>query len=196
MGIVETAYFFSDETGLHSAGRYFLVVGVAFTKYRQWIADDLHHAERVSCKGKQDWKGTKNIHQRIRYISEVLQIERLRGTVFYAAYENNKKEYWTYTVDALSMAIQRFAADRHSIVRHQGFNFKSREKLKKAMSDAGCSFEIQSGSQQKRAEIRLADALAGYLGMSMYGDSTTAGYFPDVPEWFVDLKHEAPLQEY
>lgn len=190
---LETAYFFSDETGQHSGGKYFLMAGVAFTKYRKWIADDLHLAERVSMKGKQDWKGTKNIEQRIRYIQEILSIDNLQGSVFYSAYENHDKQYWDYTVDALTRAVGRFGANRHSIIRHQGFNYRSREKLKAALAVSGYSYEIQSGSQEKRAEIRLADALSGYIGLVRFSGAQTASYYPDIPAWFVDLKHEAPL---
>lgn len=191
---MDNAYFFSDETGQHSGGRYFLVVGVAFAKYRKWITDDLHAAERTSDKGKQDWKGTKNPVCRINYIERILQIEALKGTVFYAAYENHEKEYWDYTVDALALGIQRFGRTCHSIVRHQGFNYRTREKLKAALIDTGCSYEIQTGSKEKRAEIRLADALAGYVGLVRFNRSATANHYPQPPDWFVDLKHEAPLE--
>jgi hypothetical protein len=122
----------------------------------------------------------------------VIAIENVRGTVFYSEYLNNQKEYWAYTVDALVRAIHCFGNGRHSIVRHQGFNYKSREKLKSSLADSGHSFEIQSGSE-KRAEIRLADGLAGYLGLVKHSGSATADHYPNVPDWFMDLKHEAPL---
>ena len=106
--------------------------------------------------------------------------------MFYAAYEDNEKEYWTYTVDALARAIRYFGTDRRSFVRHQGFDFKSRRKLKAALT-ADYSFEIQSGSE-KRAEIRLADALCGYLGIAKYSQGQMADKYPPLPAWFIDLK--------
>ena len=170
-----------------------MVAGVAFTKYRQWIADQIQHAERASAKGKQDWKGTKNPKQRIDYLERIFAIEDLKGTIFYAAYENHEKDYWSYTVDALSIAVARFAQNSHSFIRHQGFNYKTREKLKAHLRMSGASFEIQSGAD-KRCEIRLADALAGFIGVVKYSGSDSANLYPDIPEWFVDLKNEAPIQ--
>lgn len=192
---VDNVYFFSDETGQHSGGKYFLVCGAAISTHRIWTAEQLGHAERVSSKGKQDWKGTKNVGQRVRYIEEVLAIQNLKGTIFFAAYENNHKEYWDYTVDALFRVIQRFGRNRRSLIRHHALNFKSREKLKAALSSVGHRYEIQTGSE-KRAEIRLADAICGYIGLQMYNSNhESAGLFPPIPDWFVDLKNEAPLQE-
>ena len=189
---MDNAYYFADETGSHSGGRYFLVAGVALSKYRLWVKDELEQAERASGKGKQDWKGTRHVPHRVNYIERVLAMENLRGTFFYAEYTNNRKEYWAYTVEALVLAITRFGKDRHNIVRHQGLNFKSRQKLKQALARSGYSIEIQSGSE-RRAEIRLADALSGYLGLVRHNSgSRSAADFPNVPEWVVNLKNEAP----
>jgi hypothetical protein len=189
---VDTAYYFADETGTHSGGRYFLVAGVAFTKYRLWMKDELEHAERASGKGKQDWKGTKHAGIRADYIQRVFDIEHMRQSMFYAEYLNNGKEYWSYTVDTLDRAIRRFGEGRHNIVRHQGLNYKSREKLKGELKNAGYSVEIQSGSE-KRAEIRAADGLAGYLGLVKHNPENPAiRHYPNVPAWIVDLKNEAP----
>jgi hypothetical protein len=192
-GSVGNVYFFSDETGQHSGGKYFVVAGVAFAKYRNWIAEEVQHAERASGKGKQDWKGTKNVAIRADYLNRILEIGNLNGTVFYAAYENHQKEYWDYTVDAIGMAIRRFAPDAHSIIRHQGFNYRTREKLKAELTTSGTSFEIQTGAD-KRCEIRLADALSAFIGIVKYSGSDSANHYPDVPDWFVDLKNEAPIQ--
>jgi hypothetical protein len=178
---------YSDETGQHSNGRYFLVCGVVLVTHQKWIQDQLHHAERVSDKGRQDWKGTKNVRQRSRYIEEVLEIQNLKGRVFYAAYADNQKNYWQYTVDALTKAIVKLGADGRCLMRHQGFNYNTRTKLADALACAGCDYEIQTGSE-KRAEIRLADALCGYVGLVMFNsESQFAKYFPDLPDWFIDL---------
>lgn len=189
---MSTAYLYSDETGTHTKGRYFLVAGVVLTRHQKWIADQLAFAERISGKGKQDWKGTKNYKNRVRYIEEALDIENLKGTVFYATYPENQREYWAYTVDALSRAVCRFGIDRKTLMRHQGFNYQTRGKLKGALKEMGRDFEIQTGSD-KRAEIRLADAVCGYLGLLLFNaDSPVANAYPAVPDWFIDLKHEAP----
>lgn len=168
------------------------MAGVAFTKYRQWIKSDLEQAERASGKGKQHWKGTRYVPHRVNYIERVLGITNLEGTIFYAEYVNNSREYWAYTVEALVLAIRRFGVDRHNILRHQGLNYKSREKLKSALKADGHSLEIQSGSE-KRTEIRLADGIAGYLGLVRHNkENKSAGDFPDVPDWIINLRAEAP----
>lgn len=191
---LDNAFYFADESGNHSGGRYFVVAGVAFTKYRQWIKSDLEHAERASGKGKQDWKGTKNPSVRANYIERVLAIEQMRESVFYAEYLNNDREYWSYTVDALTLAIKKFGDGKHNIVRHQGLNYKSRQKLKYNLLECGLSVEIQSGSD-KRAEIRVADGLAGYLGLVRHNpESPSVNLYPDIPDWIIDLKSEAPQE--
>lgn len=190
---VGSAYLYSDETGTHSGGRYFVVAGAVLGKHQKWTADQIAHAERVSDKGRQDWKGTKNVKQRIRYIEEVLKIANLRGAVFFATYPNNDRKYFDCTVDALTRAVIQFGQDRKTLIRHQGFNYKTREKLKAALTETGRDYEIQTGSE-KRAEIRLADALCGYLGLVLFNqDERNRNYYPPVPDWFLDLTNEAPV---
>jgi hypothetical protein len=142
---LDNVYLFSDENGQHTSGRYFIVAGVAFTKYRTWIATEIQQAERASGKEKRDWKEAKNVAQRVDYLNRIFTIKNLVGTVFYAACENHKKEYWDYTVDALALAIERFSPKGNAIVRHQGFDAKTREKLEEELKRRECSCEIQSG---------------------------------------------------
>ena len=73
---MDNLFIFSDEAGLHTGGRYFVVAGVACAKYRLWLKDNLEHIERVSGKEKKDWHATKNQVQRIRYIEQALRISR------------------------------------------------------------------------------------------------------------------------
>jgi hypothetical protein len=188
----QTAFYFSDETGAHTGGRYFLVGGVALISHRLWTRDQLLQIERVSGKDKKDWHATKNPLQRRRYIEEVLKIEALRGAVFHAEYRDNGKNYFDCTVDALVSAIATYGEDRHNIVVHQGFAFAARTRLARALERQGHSYEIQPGNQNKRVEIRLADALCGYVGMMSDPDNVYANAFPELPEWFVDLKKRSP----
>jgi hypothetical protein len=165
------------------------------TRHQKWIADQLHHAERVSGKGKQDWKGEKNVKIRIRYLEEVFAIKGLHGAVFYRSFPQNEQNYWDYTASTLSSALPLFGAGRMNDVRHQGFNFRTREKLKGDLECSGCAFQIQTGSE-KRAEIRLADAICGFLGLTLFNaDSPTAKLYPAMPDWFIELKNEAPVME-
>jgi hypothetical protein len=192
---VDTVYFYTDETGTHTKGRYFLVAGIAITRHQKWIEDQLHHAERVSGKGKQDWKGEKNVNRRVRYLQEVFAIQNLRGTVFYCAFPDNAQDYWGYTVEAITMALARFGVDRRNYIRHQGFGFKTRQKLTAALAAGNYDFEIQTGSE-KRAEIRLADAICGFLGLSLFNAGcSTADFYPAIPDWFINLKNEAPVMK-
>jgi hypothetical protein len=192
---VDTAYFYSDETGSHTKGRYFLVAGVVLTRHQKWIADQLHHAERVSGKGKQDWKRREE-----RQDSDSLPGggRRYHGPSWgrvYRSFPQNEQNYWDYTASTLSSALPLFGAGRMNYVRHQGFNFRTREKLKGDLECSGCAFQIQTGSE-KRAEIRLADAICGFLGLTLFNaDSPTAKLYPAMPDWFIELKNEAPVME-
>lgn len=105
-----TMYLFSDETGAHTGGKYFIVAGVAFGSYRNWNRQDLLKAERVSLKERKDWADTKNPYQRIRYIEIILGLTGLQGRVFFACYRNTK-DYWDLTVETLDAAMHHFCRD-------------------------------------------------------------------------------------
>lgn len=189
----QTAFYFSDETGAHTGGRCFLVGGVAMLNRRLWTRDQLVQVERVSGKDTKDWHDTKNPVQRRRYIEEVLKIDALNGAVFSSEYRDNGKRYFDCTVDALTRAIERFGQHRHNIIIHQGFAYGARQKLKTELKKLGCSFDIQPGNQDRRPEIRLADSLCGYLAMMRDPGNRHASAFPNVPEWFIDLKTKPPF---
>lgn len=188
----ETVYFFSDETGSNTRGRYFLVAGFASSRYRLWTRDDLLHVERVSMKNKRAWNETKVLAQRTRYIRDVLRIQHLQSRLFYATYRDNGRQTWTCTADAICLAVKRFAPNGHAIIKHQGFEYGAREKLRESLDPLGISYEIQPANQLKHAEIRLADALCGYLRTCQDGTPEMADRFDPPPEWLVDLKNEAP----
>jgi hypothetical protein len=186
---LETVQIYSDETGLHTGGKYFLIGGVIFEKTRRWTRHQLLHAESVSLKGKKDWHATKNQAQRVKYIETITDIAELRGCVFHDCYRNNAKNYWSMTVDSLDRALTRFSCQQAAIVFHQGFNSGSRNKLQKDLRERGHDVSVASANQENLPEVRLADAVCGYLGV-LESRGRIANAYPDCPEWLVDLKQE------
>jgi hypothetical protein len=194
MANTTTVYLFSDETGAHTGGKYFIVAGVAFDSYRKWNRHDLLQAEAVSMKDRKDWSDTKNAYQRIKYIEVVLGMGGLRGRVFFACYRNTK-DYWNLTVATLDAALHHFCGgDCRRLISHQGFNSQTRYKLRKALTARGWRVEVDPAGQKLHPEMRLADALCGYLGICHNEDSKVADKFPEMPDWFVNLNENAPAQ--
>lgn len=58
----------------------------------------------------------------------------------------------------------------------------------------GWQVNVDPVDQKLHPEIRLADALCGYLGICHNEESRVADKFPVMPDWFVDLKKQAPAQ--
>jgi hypothetical protein len=187
--ILHTAYLYSDETGNHTGGKYFTVAGVVFATNRKWNRHDLLQAESVSMKEKKDWHSTKNIAQRIKYIEVVLQMPDLQGRVFYCTCRNNQKNYWELTVDSLELAIKQLCDGCVTLVHHQGFNASTRDKLRKDLKARGLDVKVIPGDQSIKPEVRLADALCGFIGVHEGGGPLCAKY-PELPAWFVDLKKQ------
>ena len=185
-------YFFSDETGSHTGGRYFIVAGVVFENYRKWNRHALLHAESVSLKGKLKWSDTTNHAQRIKYLQVALNLDELRGRIFFGRYtDTNKGKYWTHTLDSLSEAMCTFAAGRCCAVHHQGLNAGSRDRMKKDLRSRGFDAHVHPADQSLRPEIRLADALCGYLGICCDPDHKMINAYPERPDWFVETNKSA-----
>lgn len=187
---MERVFFYSDETGHHSGGRYFIVAGIVVAAYHKLIRQQLVEAERISGKGKLDWHGTKDRRDRRRYLELALDIPQLRGRVFFRAYENTQ-EYWSCTAKALGEAVSLFGREKQCIIAHEGFTHSGREKLKRSVKASG-RFEVRAGDF-KEPLIRLADCLAGFLALVKFGDPKKADFLGGLDyDWFIDLGKKSP----
>jgi len=72
---------------------------------------------------------------------------------------------------------------------HQGFNYITREQVRKILADVGAEgVEVEAGSMENEPRVRLADAPAGFSVLVRSG-SKTRDMLSDLPygDWFVDL---------
>lgn len=178
---------YTDETGTHTAGRYFVVAGIALDAYHGKTRDALLKAETNSGKEKRDWrKSTPSM--RVRYLDEALVIEFLHSRVFFQIYRQiGKGEFFERTADTLAGAAEHFGGTgyRRVLAAHEGFTVGGRVKLQQLLDSRG-NFEVRSGSFGARPEIRLADALCGLLAL-VHCSEHGAEYEHLVKDWFVRI---------
>ena len=149
-----SAYFYTDESGSHTRGRYLVIAGIALVGHHNAVRAHLYAAEEQSRKGKRCWAGT-DARINADYLSRALDTELLAGRVFYQRYRNASPT-WDNTVDALALALKRFGdRGRRCILAHEGFGSGTRKKLERALR--GLVAEVRSGQSERRPEIRLAD---------------------------------------
>jgi len=185
---MEKVFLYSDETAHKGHAPIFVVAGVAVEGYHTAIWKELLRIEDESGKDGSDWHRTKDVARRQRYLQGALKIEALRGRIFYEPHHNTN-DTWLNTVQTLRRAVTRFGNDKRCIVAHEGFTRAARERLKYDIRrvHATRQFEIAPGNLEHNPFVRLADALAGFVGLSQRNPNGAdrIGRFPD--EWFVDL---------
>jgi hypothetical protein len=144
---MQRVFFYSDETGPKSKGRFFIVAGIAIEAHHGSIRRQLLEAEDRSRKGKLDWHGTKEPRRRRRYLEAAFNIRELQGHVFYYIHTDTQ-DYWGCTVKTLRRAIERFAQSHQSVIMHEGFTHAGREGLKRSIQRAGAEgrFEVRAGA--------------------------------------------------
>lgn len=169
---------------------HFVVAGVAIDGDKLAIREALLTAEQASGKGTTDWHSTKDPVIRSRYLELVLSIRSLTGRVFYGARDRlSPADYWEARLEVLALAVGSYsnAPCRYSVA-HEGFTSNPREKLRRDLVKRGVRrLEITAGEMESKPEIRLVDALAGYIRGERFGGSRASSLFPNMPGWFVDL---------
>src|ERR1700687_5717261 len=145
---------YSDETGSHTGGRYFIVAGIALDGYHNQVRIGLRQAENSSGKEKADWHGSAP-DVRVDYLEECLNISHLKGRIFFHIWKNIvKTRMLLHTADTLAAAAQYFGIDNRSVrAHHEGFTVGSRKRLEGLLRSAG-DFEVRSGWFNQRPEIR------------------------------------------
>lgn len=177
---------YSDETGNHSAGAYFVVAGFTLDGYHNDVREALRQAETTSKKEKRDWRGS-SLAQRRRYIEAALRISHLEKRIFFRRHARlTDPDYIGCTAETLIATGALFGIQkRWMICAHEGFTVANRTKLHGLLAGKG-QFEVRSGAFKERPEIRLADALCGLIAEVHFrrdGDD----YADLVKDWFYEV---------
>lgn len=166
-------YFYTDETGNKSGGRYFIIAGVALDADLNATRRQLITLEAMKGGiGRHDWHDTKEPRVRCRYLCGALVIPTLEGHLFWTRFEG-RTDYWRCTVEALQLAMRHYGRDKRCVVAHEGFTVGSRDKLQNELLG---DFEVRRGNFREPL-IRLADRLAGGLGVNYYADIAQASRY-------------------
>lgn len=183
--------FYSDDSyGACGNKRHHVVVaGIALMADRTNVNRALLEAEKKSKKGIMDWHSAP---PRVReaYLEEVLAIEAIRGRVFYHPFDALlAKDYWRARVTALSAAINRYTpGDCQHRMLPEGLKSNPRHQLRTDLKKCGCErVTVESAQLIMDPEVRLADALAGYVRVELYRDGERA-VLHNLPDWFLSLE--------
>jgi hypothetical protein len=182
-----SVHLYSDETGQHTRGRFFIVAGVALSAYRQKIRTDLLRIEAESGKALMDWHKTSPPRRRA-YVAAALALPELHGRIFFRVHERiNPSDYWPRTIDTLLAAAATFRHGTRTVtVVHEGFTRGTRKKLASELKVHG-RFDVWPGFFEMRPEVRLADALAGLVAQAKFPNGAKAGSTDLLPDWAREL---------
>jgi len=181
---VGPVYFFTDETGNQTGGKYFIVAGVALEAELGASRQALKEIEQAKNGiGKLDWHKTKQPRVRCRYLCPAMALPFVQGRMFYVRYEG-RRDYWQCTIEALQIAMRHYGSDKACIVAHEGFTVSKRDRLQlKLIGD----FEVRSGNFDNEPLIRFADRMAGGLAINAYWDASHASRYACPFDRVVDL---------
>ena len=101
---------------------------------------------------------------KVRYLDECFKLEALRGRLFFRTHADIRPATFMYcTAQTLMAAADILGGDRCQVkAAHEGFTQGKRKRLEQMLTPRG-RFEVRSGAFEAKPEIRLADALCGFL---------------------------------
>ncbi len=184
--------FYSDDS-YSSCGKkqaHAVVAGVALEADRTNVRRLLMAAESVSRKGLSDWRKTRPEQVRARYLEAVFEIQALRGRIFYCAFDRlTKDQYWPARADTLKAAISTFTPGNcHHLMAHEGLQRGPRQQLRIDLARRGCEgVTVASAQFYEDPEVRLSDAIAGYVRGELYRGDGQRAALTNIPDSFVDL---------
>lgn len=166
-----------------------VVAGVAISADRTNIRQALIEAERLSKKKLTDWRTTPADY-RERYLEAILQISGLHGRIFYRAYDSIAMgDHGGARVETLRGAISKFTpGDCHHEMYHEGLQSKPRHLLRKELRERGCErVTVETAQFIMDPEVRLSDAIAGYVRAELYRGHGQRAPLTNLPDWFIEL---------
>jgi hypothetical protein len=185
--------FYSDDSYSHNGKPkqfHIVVAGFALSADRENIRKALAAAEQLSKKGLVDWNKSP-AQMRERYIDAVLAIPGLHGRIFYLAVDSlPMPRHGEPRLQALNSAIGRFTTgDCHHQMFPEGMRqSRQRHALRKALIVCGCErVTVETAQFVMDPEVRLSDALAGYIRGELYRGDGERAKLTNLPDWFLDL---------
>jgi hypothetical protein len=184
--------FYTDDSYIPCGKRlvHTVVAGIAISADLANIKSQLLEAESRSKKYLSDWYHTRPVSTRERYLDAVLDISALRGRIFYRAFDTvAPNEKWGARVDTLESAINAFTpGDCHHAMFPEGLMGNPRHQLRMDLRRRGCDrVTVESAQFSAEPEVRLSDAIAGYVRGELYRGDGGRAILTNIPDWFLDL---------
>jgi hypothetical protein len=170
--------------------RHAVIAGAAISAERMDVRRLLLEAETSSQKGIRDWYHADE-RAREKYIEAVLDIGNLRGRIFYFPFDGlYTSGYWDARIQTLTRAIAVFTpGDCHHAIFHEGLQGKPRFQLKNDLRERGCErVTVDSAQLIMDPEVRLSDAIAGYVRSELYRGNGERAVLTNIPDWFENLE--------
>jgi hypothetical protein len=170
---MQKLYCYVDETGKEKYSQYFIVSVVIFEKDREKLLAYLEQLEESSGKRKDKWGRAKH-QRRMTYLRNIFADERFKGCLRYAKFPN-PTDFDTATIDAIVKVVgwnkptEKFT----TLVYVDGLKKTKRREYGVRLRKLGLPVRKIQGvtKDESNALIRLADAIAGFVGDALEGKS-------------------------
>ncbi len=169
---MQKLYAYVDEFGQHTKGEVFLVSVVVVQEDRDRLTKLLEEVERSSSKGKVKWMAARH-PRRTAYIQTILHMPEFKGKLNYAVYRHTTA-YLACTMLTTARAVLTYTETAYKAsVFVDGLPQSQIPKFGAELRRLQVRTEKVRGVRDEKADafIRLADALCGFIGAALSGNT-------------------------
>jgi hypothetical protein len=170
---MQKMYGYVDETGKEFGSQRFIVVVVIITEGRDQLLELCEQMEKETGKGKFKWGKAKH-KQRMRYLNKVIENRYLFGEFCYSVFPGSS-DFDEATIAVIAKSINRFKPfDKYTAMIYvDGLTKTKRREYGVALRRHGLHVQQVRGIEkdENNALTRLADAVAGFVGDALGGNS-------------------------
>ncbi|ETX02304.1 MAG: hypothetical protein ETSY1_04140 [Candidatus Entotheonella factor] len=158
-----------DETGQDTKGQLFIVSVVVIRGERDPLQQALQGIERSSRKHDKKWTKSRPA-EREAYMRSVLNLEALRGSLFYALHRSTS-DYANVTIQSTAQALlSRIEPPDQATVLVDGLPRSERRRFAQGLRSQSIAVDkVRGVRDESDILIRLADALAGFVRNGIEG---------------------------
>lgn len=165
---MQKLYCYVDESGQDTQGKFFIValVAVSNTATRDKVEKKLSKLELQLGK-KTDWRHTR-VEVKIAYLKKVMQLEELRGGIFYALFRGIKNYDFALSqaiIKAIEVLQTTMVKPPKVTISIEGeLSETKKKKVSRALRKAKIRYRTLRGERfSSNSLVRLADACAGFI---------------------------------
>ncbi|MBI1924516.1 DUF3800 domain-containing protein [Candidatus Poribacteria bacterium] len=170
---MEKLFCYIDESGQDTERVYFIVaVVISDQQAIQGLGRTLEQIEQQTTKGRRKWRPTRP-NVKVAYLERILQLPQFRHSIFYQSFHHHTGDYTGLTTETIAQAISsRARGDYQAYITIDGLNEKERNRIARGLRQRGIRRQkLRGGREESSALLRLADAMAGFIGDYEEGES-------------------------